>query len=254
MSSAGGGSTPVGGLVTVPRVGILAHALLLEQLLVQRQQGAARRLPKAARRFCRQLISAHPFHDVTLALWLALPYFLLSHRWDLFWLLSANLFGTFMLSWWVGGAGPGELDPSLRPLPRLSPSAFPCVEVQLAACLLTYLAWWHRTLPAAAACAAAFAALLATRLFALTHFPSQLAGSAAMGALSVFGGRRLAAHLFKMPLAPQVHVGGAIFVASAVVAYVGYHIETNDAPIMRVPHAECAYVFARCVRLPSLCP
>ena len=84
------------------------------------------------------------------------------------------------------------------------------------------------------------AALLATRLFALTHFPSQLFGSAAAGALSVPALRRIAAHLWNAPLTPQVHVGGAIFVASVIVAYLGYHIESNDIPIMRVPRAECA--------------
>ena len=137
-------------------------------------QKIRRVLPLSVRWLCDRLLSSHPFFDVTIGLWMAVPWLLFAYGWVLFWLLSANLFLTFALHWATEAPSPGDVDSRLRPRGRVSPSGFPCMEIQLAACILAYIAWWHATLRVTGLCVGAGGFLVLLRFYALTHFPHQI--------------------------------------------------------------------------------
>ena len=244
-SSAAAKSTPVGGLsvLNTLRFAFIFPLLRVEVFLLHALQGLRARLPRSVRRTMDKLISAHPLYDLTLALWLCIPWALASLGWRLFWPLCLNILVGFLLAWFVGGPIPGDLIDWLKPRARLSPSGFPCIELQVASCLLLYVGWWHSDSPGVvAACCAAFATLLLLRLYALTHFPHQLVLSAAMGAGSVPACRRLGRYLFQLPVPVDVHLLGAFVFGSLFLGYICYYAETNEVPFARIPQAECAFL------------
>jgi hypothetical protein len=224
----------------LPRFRPFALLLRAELDALYAVQRVRRALPLALRWLFDRLISAHPLYDVSVALWMAAPFALWARGWVLFWLLVLNVFAAFALHWTLGAPSPGALDARLRPRGRVSPSGFPCMELQVASALLGYLAWWHATPAAVLGAGAAGAALLATRVYALTHFPHQLALSVALGGFSVPAGRAVARYFFKTRLHPQVHALGAVAVVFLVVGFVAYHVESNAVPFMRIPRSECA--------------
>ena len=233
--------TTLGGIIALPRSVCFRVVVAAEVGLLYHVQRARNRLPRWIRHVCDRLLSAHPLYDLTLGLWMLVPLALYHLGWRLFWPLALNVLVGFLLSWGVGGPIPRDMIEWLRPRPRLSPSGFPCIEVQVAACLLTYVGWWYGTPLAVGGCSAAFLALLALRLYALTHFPHQLALSAALGAASVPGCRRLGRYLFPLPVAVEVHFIGAFMIACLFIGYIAYHAESNDVPFMRIPRETCAW-------------
>jgi len=240
MNEQTAGATPLGGIISLPRTFILRPLLRAEVYILFLLQRLRGRLPRKVRYICDRLLSSNPFYDLTFGLWLLTPWCLYHVGWRLFWPLSLNVFSGFLLSWIVGGPIPRELIEWLRPRGRLSPSGFPCIELQVASCLLTYVGWWYSTFPVVVvACCAAFLLLVTLRLYGLTHFPHQLVLSAALGAGSVPGCRRLGRYFFPLPVSIEVHLLGAFFVACIFIGYVAYHAESNDVPIMRVPRDTC---------------
>jgi hypothetical protein len=228
----------------LPRFRPLAQLLRAELDALYAVQRARRALPLALRWVCDRLLSAHPFYDAALALWMAVPFALAAYGWVLFWLLVLNVGVAFCLHWALGAPSPAELDARLRARGRLSPSGFPCMELQVLTALLAYAAWWHATVAAAAWCALAGGALLALRVYALTHFPHQLALSVLLGGFSVPAGRAVARFFFKAKLHPQMHGLGAVAVVFIAAGFIAYHAESNAVPFMRIPRAECASAVA----------
>jgi hypothetical protein len=202
-------------------------------------QKIRRVLPHPVRWMADRLISSYPFYDVTIGLWMAIPYFLWAYGWILFWLLSINVFGSFMLHWALDAPSPGDVDARLRPRGRLSPSGFPCIEIQVAACLLAYIAWFHMTPLAIGLCTGVGGSIVLLRFYALTHFPHQIIVSGLLGAFSVPAGRAVARYFFKTRIHPHTHALGAIAVGSMIIGYIAYYAESNELPFMRIPRAEC---------------
>jgi hypothetical protein len=236
------GSTPVGRILPSLRFALFSTVLRSDVYVMHAVQRLRSALPKRVRRTLDKLVSAHPMYDLTLGLWLCIPWALYSLGWRLFWPLALNTLCAFLATWLVGGPKPEQLIDWLRPLGRMSPSGFPCIELQVATCLLTYVGWWYASplqLAVVLPCAAALAALLALRLYALTHFPHQLLLSAAIGAASVPGCRRLSRYLFALPVAQELHIAGAFFIGCLFLGYICYYAETNEVPFARIPRAEC---------------
>lgn len=224
----------------LPRFRPLAQLLRAELDVLYAVQRTRRMLPHALRWLCDRLISSHPFYDVSIAVWMTTPFALAAYGWVLWWLLVLNVAVAFSLHWALDAPSPADLDARLRPRARLSPSGFPCMEVQLATALLAYIAWWHASALVWCGCALAVGALVLLRVYALTHFPHQLALSVALGGFSVPAGRAVARYFFKARLHPQMHGLGVVFVMFIVAGFVAYHAETNSVPFMRIPRSECA--------------
>ena len=236
------GSTPVGRILPALRTSLFSAVISVDVYIMHAVQGARARLPRSVRRTLDKLLSAHPLYDVTLGLWLLVPWALALLGWRLFWALALNVTFAFLATWYIGGPLPGEWIGWLRPRARLSPSGFPCIELQVASCLLTYVAWWYGPrLAVVLPCAAALAALVALRLYALSHFPHQLLLSAAIGAASVSGCRKLGRYMFALPVPQEVHLLGAFAVACLFLGYICYYAETNEVPFGRISQAECAW-------------
>ena len=81
-------------------------------------------------------------------------------------------------------------------------------------------------------------------MYALTHFPHQLALSVLLGGFSVPAGRAVARFFFKAKLPPQMHGLGAVAVVFIAAGFIAYHAESNAVPFMRIPRAECASAVA----------
>jgi len=236
-SSTSGAS--VGETVRLPRSALIARILRSELDALFTLQRWRRLLPLSLRALCEQLLSTHPFYDLSVALWLILPLELLYHGWSLFWLLSFNLYLGFFLAWVLGGHIPGEVDVRLRPRGRVSPSGFPCIELQLCSCLLLFLAMRTGSAAEVAAVACYLAALLLLRLYGLTHFPHQLLGSLALGGGSVPALLAWARWAFRYRVHEQAHILSSVLVVGVAIGVVAYQAESNSAPFLRIPKEEC---------------
>ena len=225
----------------LPRFRPFAQLLRAELDALYHVQRARRALPLALRWLCDRLLSAHPFYDLSIAFWMAAPFALASYGWVLWWLLVLNMFTAFIVHWTLDAPSPADLDARLRPRGRLSPSGFPCMELQIATSLLAYVAWWHGSVQVWIGCLVAGGALFALRVYALTHFFHQLVLSVLLGGLSVPAGRAVARYFFKARLDPQLHGLGVVFVIFVVAGFIAYHAEMNAVPFMRIPRAECAF-------------
>jgi hypothetical protein len=208
------------------------------------------RLPLWLRWSCDRLLSTHPFYDASLAAWLAAIALLPIVGYPIWWCMSVNVVASFALSRYPGGAAPADVEPRIKSRGRVSPSGFPCVEVQLASCLATVVATEFRGEPLAGAVGALYVAALALlRLYGCTHFPSQLLASLALGASSVPALYAIAA-LF---IEPGTVNGGLQFLAALplgmlFVGYAAYRAETNDMPFARIPKAEFERVLTEIAR------
>ena len=251
----GGGSQASGGgvpetllsavAVPLPRFRPFAQLLRAELDVLYIVQRTRRTLPHALRWLCDRLISSHPFYDVSIAIWMATPFALAAYGWVLWWLLVLNVFMAFAIHWTLDAPSPADLDARLRPRGRLSPSGFPCMEVQIATALLAYIAWWHASALVWFGCFLAAGALILLRVYALTHFFHQLALSVLLGGFSVPAGRAVARYFFKARLHPQMHGLGVVFVIFIVAGFIAYHAETNSVPFMRIPRSECECATSR---------
>jgi hypothetical protein len=197
-----------------------------------------RRMPMSLRYVFDRLISSHPLYDLSLAAWMAVPPAMLYTGPALMWMIVANIFLSFGLSWMLNAAVPTDLDPRLKPRGRVSPSGFPCVELHLATVLFIALVFYFPHAAAIVACAGLLLLLFVLRLYALTHFPHQLLGSVALGALTVPLLRAFGRSVFPKGIHPQNHVLAGVFVGMIFIGYIAYKAETNDAPILRIPKSE----------------
>jgi hypothetical protein len=229
----------------LPRHPLLREVARVELEALFRVQRLRRRLPHSVRWVADRLISTHPLYDVSFASWLATFVCLYHVGFSLMWVLAVNIVVSFLLAWVVGGAVPADGDVRLRPRGRVSPSGFPCVELQITAALLAPVVRVYPQPAVVALCGVYFVLLVLLRLYGLTHFPHQLLASALLGGLSVPALFRLGLTLFPRGLHAQTNLLLGVAVAFIFIGYVAYKAETNEAPIARVPKEECAFARRR---------
>lgn len=204
-------------------------------------QDARRRLPPLVRAVAEALTSSHPGRDVSAAVWLATVPALWYLGPTLMWLLAANIALSFALAWTVGRtvAVPADVDARLRARGRVSPTGFPCVELHMAVVLFAAALLRYPSSGLAAGAVLTVSVLVVLRLYALTHFPSQLLASVALGAAVVPALQAGAAATWPRGVPGDVHLLGGVALGSAFLAYAAYRAEENGAPFLRVRKREC---------------
>jgi hypothetical protein len=235
-------------------------------------QHVRRRLPVVLRAFNDRLISGHPAHDISCAIWLGALIAVWFVGWPLAWMMASNITMSFVIAYLlpliaaqlktvrtlgvpaVGWAlehlqrTPESYDPRLKPRSRVSPNGLPCIEVHLLAVLWTTLLISPATGVGSGGatpgllgvgCVCSWLVLLSLRLYAGTHLLWQLGASALLGLLSVPIQLRLASSAFPRGLDGKYHMLNFLLLAILWVAYVCYQAESNGAPLMRVERAEC---------------
>ena len=186
------------------------------------------------------LCSPHPLYDVSLlpyAVWVgAMPFFGVR----VIWAGTVCLFAAMLSNWIIRARCPREVDARLRMLAQVSPHGFPVVEVHMATALCADVAW-SAGAPWCWAVVVVIVLLVAiTRIFSVSYFPDQVAGSVLTGAACVAGAYAAGARLFAAGLTRETHMMLLVFVGFSVLAYVAYLAEQNASPFMRVPRSECA--------------
>lgn len=170
-------------------------------------------LPLPLRAALSALTSSHPLHDISSGVWLGALVAVLFVGWEMAWMLVANLSLALLLSWTLAAPGPGDLDPVGYRLRRgrVSPAGFPCLELHMLTVVVVMLNVAYEKggdggggggADASAAVAptglgvglgASLGAgvvllLFLLRLFALTHFVSQLLGACVLARAWRVGG------------------------------------------------------------------
>lgn len=258
-------------LLSMPQLPLARKWLEIDLRALLFVQHVRRRLPVALRAFNDRLISGHPAHDISCAIWLGALIAVWFVGWPLAWMMAGNITLSFLVAYLlpliaaqlktvrtlsvhaVGGAlehlqrTPESYDPRLKPRSRVSPNGLPCIEVHLLAVLWTTLFISPATGVGGGAplsllgvgCACSWLVLLSLRLYAGTHLLWQLVASALLGLLSAPIQLRLASSAFPRGLDGKYHMLNFLLLAILWVAYVCYQAESNGAPLMRVERAEC---------------
>lgn len=209
-------------------------------------QAARRALPTPVRHAVDAVTSGHPGHDASAGLYAGavVAGATLGARvaWGLV-VVGAVAFGASHLPPCTRARPPSDLDVRVRPRPRASPAAVPCVEIAVGVALVALVSSTPGAAGGAVAAAAGgVGALLLTRLLAATHCLYQLAASVA-GALALVAALDGAVWWALPPGSPRVphdvHLVGGLFVGLAAAGYVAYRAETGDVPLLRVQRKEC---------------
>lgn len=224
--------------ITVPGSLMYYKLLAWDAEMVFYIQKWCRKLPRPVRSVCRSMLSSNPLFDLSIITWITTAVGLYFCGWNLFWSLSLNVFLAFFLSWIVGGRMPGDIDPRLQPLGRVSPTGFPCIEIQLSVAALCVMLIEFPEPPVVFFSFLYLGVLLFLRLFGMTHFIHQLLFSIIVGGISVPTGFYLSAYWFPKRLHPQTHLIGAVLVACVWICYVAYKFENDETILSRIPRDE----------------
>jgi len=168
------------------------------------------------------------------------------------WQLAVNVVLSFTFSWTVGRvvATPADVDPRIRPRGRVSPRGFPCVELHLATVLCTAAIIKFPAERSIITCSLlALTTLASFRLYALTHFPSQLAMSVLLGAATVPALQTLATMLWPRGVPADVHIIGGVALGFAFLSFMAYRAEENGAPFLRIRKCDCESQFYEYIRM-----
>ena len=187
-----------------------------------------------------RLCSPHPLYDVSLlpyAIWIgAMPFY----GFRIIWVGTVNLVLGMFMNWGIRARCPRHVDARLRMLAQVSPHGFPCMEVHMATALCADVAWFAGMPWCWAVMVAVVALVVVTRVFSVSYFPDQIAGSVISGACGVVGAHMAGERFIPLGLTHQMHLILIFVVIFIVMAYVSYLAEQNASPFMRVPRADCA--------------
>ena len=226
---------------------LLMALRILELSLCHRIESLRKKLPKSLRTVLIAVCSAHLGYDLSCAVWICGLIASIECGARVAWLTVTTGGVSFLMSLLPplnSSKSPSDVDPGIRARGRVSPAAFPCVELATATAVGYGLLTTHPSSPWAWMSALISVGLLcAHRLLALTHFPSQLAGSVALSLVLCTALDSAAARMLPDPrrgrLPPEVHAIGGTLVGMAVVGYIAALAESNDAPFLRVQKREC---------------
>lgn len=217
----------------------LANLATFEANMLFSIQQYRKRIPRTLRRYMDLCISSHPLYDLSFIYWLSILLGLYYIGYRLMWIVSINILLSFLLAWTIGGSVPNDNDLRLRPRGRVSPNGFPCIELQITASFLYVL-----ILQGTVKIGVIFLGytglfiLILLRLYGLTHYPHQLFFSVFVGTGSVPLLYRIGIRYFPRTLHPQTNLLIAIAILFLFIGYLAYKMETNDAPIGRIPKDE----------------
>lgn len=238
----------VGEYFNLPKHPWLRRYMLAELGFLFAVQRFRRRVPLSLRWVLERLISSHPMYDLSFAVWLATFVAMYYVGYKLMWIMSANIFVSFGLAWFVGGRAPSQIDGRLRPRGRVSVNGWPCIELQLASVLMAVMAIEYPNPAVITLASLTLLLLISLRIYGLTHFPHQLLTSLGIGGLSVPLMLRWGTRTFPRGLHSQTHLLGAIAVGAIFIGYIAYKAETNDAPVFRIPKEEYMRVLGDIMR------
>jgi len=149
-----------------------------EIIVLRLIQRIRRWLPLRLRQFINSFVSSHPLHDISCAVWLAAFVGIWFVGWELTWMMTANVALSFILSWIFRFSSPSDVDPSIRSRGRVSPCGFPCVELHLLTVFASTIIIASGRHPVAMGVGVgSIVGLFLLRVYALTHFITQLLGA-----------------------------------------------------------------------------
>lgn len=208
-----------------------------------------RRMPRQLRKLLQRLVSENPLNDLSVLVWLmflaALPF----RGFPLLFTFFANYFMALILGMLISSRRPWQLDRRLKPQVRVSGSAFPCLELWLAAVTFLSIGTAYPSPASVLGLLALFCLLLYTRLATLAYFTVQLLGSCLLGCAGWAACEVLKATVLRNGVHRQVILVGAILTVMAFLGHVAYLAERNQSAVLAVPKAECECTRASALEL-----
>jgi hypothetical protein len=204
--------------------------------------------------FLKYFTSSHPLLDISfyfIVLSAILNTYYLN-GWSSFWLFAYTLVLTVILRYLFASCkSPGSVNSSINPYGRLSPSAFPCVELIFISELLMEVALSCEDCSSSSYLLGSilfqFFFIISLRCFTETHFLYQIILSIIVGFTSYASGMALGSLFLPTEIKHQFHSLSAIGVGSVFLAFLALRIENNEAPIGRVEKKEFMKILKRIV-------
>jgi membrane-associated phospholipid phosphatase len=136
------------------------------------------------------LVSKHPWYDICSLIWFIAAIGCIEIGWKHFWLVSANLFVSFVLRKIIQAKRPVEYDLRLQPMSDLGADSygFPSLETYMAVVITGHIVLHFKSILLLPFALSVIFIIGVSRLYAKSRFPHQVFGSAILGTIGLFLG------------------------------------------------------------------